>query len=540
MANQVNAWNGLIGADRLEFPTSDPARAEIFGYCDQLSYGGGETVRVKVHTTARTFKADVILDSGDGRSVFERGAIPGAIQNTPPDAYAIGCGWADSFEIATTDQWASGLYLIVLTAVADDGTEVVGEACFVVRPRRVDKAAGILLVLATGTWVSYNDWGGANAYRRVVNGRSLGEPAPRLSLARPWAKGFLRLPPGAPRYGDAPDLPPHAAPRYPCLEWSLTHGYSRHYADAGWAYYERPFVHWATANGYHVDIINQHDLHRHRDLLSQYSAIAVVGHDEYWTWEMRDAIDDYVRAGGHLARLGGNFIWQVRLEEADSVQVCHKLAPTDPLFGTERQERTTTYWDSQCVGRPGAATMGLTGISGIYARYGAAAPRSSGGYTVYRPHHWAFSGTDLYYGDIFGGAPARIATFEVDGVNYTFRDGLPYPTHVDGAPETLEILAMTPAARGEVPRHPGMLNAPLSDVVSLIEIVPPMYPVAADTVERGAGMMAIFSNGAGQVFNGGSCEWVAGLIHRDYYVERVTRNVLDRFLKSKLASTRSL
>src|SRR5579871_1236629 len=537
MANNVNAWDGLIGADRVEFPGSDLTRLEIYGYCDQLSYGSGDTVRVKVHTTAKTFKAEVIDDSGDGRLVFERTSIPGVIQTTPADAYAVGCGWADSFEIATTAQWQSGLYLIVLTATGEDGTEARGEACFVVRPARVDRVAGILLMLATGTWVSYNDWGGANAYRRVVNGRSIGDPARRLSLARPWAKGLLRLPLDAPRYGDVPDLPPHAPPRYPCLEWSLTHGYSRHYADAGWAYYEKPFVRWAKANGYHVDIINQHDLHRHRELLAQYPAIAIVGHDEYWTWDMRDAIDGYVGAGGHLARFGGNFLWQVRVEEADSVQVCHKVAQTDSLFGTARQERTTTYWDSECVGRPGAATMGLTGVSGIYARYGAATPRSSGGYTVYRPDHWAFAGTDLYYGDVFGGAPARIASFEVDGVDYTFRNGLPYPTHKDGAPKSLEILAMTPAVRGELARGTGMLNAPMSDFAHFLEAVPPMYPIAAECVERGSGMVAIFENGAGQVFNGGSCEWVAGLIHRDPCVERITRNVLDHFLTDEPKKT---
>ena len=35
-------------------------------------------------------------------------------------------------------------------------------------------------------------------------------------------------------------------------------------------------------------------------------------------------------------------------------------------------------------------------------------------------------GYDLYYGDVFGAA-SRIFGYEVDGLAYTFRDGLPYP-----------------------------------------------------------------------------------------------------------------
>ena len=99
--------------------------------------------------------------------------------------------------------------------------------------------------------------------------------------------------------------------------------------------------------------------------------------------------------------------------------------------------------------------MGLTGLGGTYNRYGVAAPRSSGGYTIYRPEHWAFENTDLYYGDLLGGAPICLATFELDSVEYEIRRGLPYPTFEDGAPETLEILALAPAVKGEIDRFGG-------------------------------------------------------------------------------------
>ncbi len=63
--------------------------------------------------------------------------------------------------------------------------------------------------------------------------------------------------------------------------------------------------------------------------------------------------------------------------------------------------------------------MGLNALGGVYNRFGVASPRSSGGFTVYRPEHWAFEGTDLYYGDVVGGVPVCLAAFELDAVEYT-------------------------------------------------------------------------------------------------------------------------
>ncbi len=44
-------------------------------------------------------------------------------------------------------------------------------------------------------------------------------------------------------------------------------------------------------------------------------------------------------------------------------------------------------------------------------------------------------------------------------------------------------------------------------------------------------MIVNFARGNGEVFHAGSCEWVAGLLRRDHMVERVTQNVLNRYLK---------
>jgi hypothetical protein len=42
--------------------------------------------------------------------------------------------------------------------------------------------------------------------------------------------------------------------------------------------------------------------------------------------------------------------------------------------------------------------------------------------------------------------------------------------------------------------------------------------------------MASFRRGAGEVFNAGTTEWAYGLAARNPFVERITRNVMQRFL----------
>lgn len=352
-------------------------------------------------------------------------------------------------------------------------------------------------------------------------------------MQRPLGKGFLSKPEGAPRNVHSTIPPGGWVPRHEGYEWALANGYSRHHAEAFWATYERPFFIWAEEQGYTLDFLTQWDLHFFPDVLAAYRCVIIVGHDEYWSWEMRDTLDKYLESDGRLARFAGNFIWQVRLSPDGSTQICYKNPQLDPV-ATLQPERTTTFWDSPKVGRPGAQTMGLTGVAGCYNRYGSTTPRSSGGFTVYRPEHWALDGTDLYYGDQFGAAPICIAAFELDGVEYTFRHGLPYPTYEDGAPESLEIVAMALAVVGAEDRWGGRvpLGAPASEFDHLVESAygdsPPPY---LKDKRYGSGMIATFQKGAGQVFNAGSCEWVNGLIQRDPFTEIITRNVLNRFIK---------
>ena len=201
---------------------------------------------------------------------------------------------------------------------------------------------------------------------------------------------------------------------------------------------------------------------------------------------------------------------------------------------TDQPTRITSSWDAPEVERPGAQTFGLSGNRGIYAGWGGCSPRGAGGFTIYRPEHWAFAGSDVYYGDILG-APSKIFGYEVDGVDHVVKNGLPYPTGDDGAPENLLILALGLATLFEADH--GNKNTPFIGYDDVEFTATTLYGSAsAENIERckrGSGMISIFERGQGCVFTAGTCEWVAGLIDQDPQVEQVTKNVLNRFLGFK-------
>lgn len=527
----VNAWSILDRAGQREFPSADPTKLEIWGYTDAISYLPTETIKLHVHTSAKVFNVLIYRDGHKKTKVYEEKGVIGSHQKTPKNAYEIGCDWDDALSIDIPKSWQTGFYVIDLSIEDTAGGRIHREAFFVLRSAHRGDVNKLAFLLSTASYTAYNDWGGANHYRRSTNRKPQDLGSPILSMRRPMARGFIRLPIGAPRYSEHAIKTPFEMTRYPWLEWALAYEYSRHYPDTGWASYDGPFVKWAEAEGYDFDFLTQSDLHSEPDCLAGYKAVIIVGHDEYWSWQMRDAVDEFVKKGGNLARFAGNYLWQIRLDEIAGTQTCYKMACEDPYFHGPDKHLTTTYWDSKIVGRLSTETIGLTGLGGVYARFGNCSPRSSGGFTVYRPEHWAFQGTGLYYGDQFGGAPAAVVSFEVDGLDYTFRDGLPYPTHKDGAPESLEIIAMSPTGGMFEKDEAGqILNAPKIELDGLFESAPAMYPVSEADLTRGSSMIGVCKKGSGEIFNAGCCEWVSGLIKKDFFVEQVTRNVLDRYL----------
>lgn len=516
-----------------ERPGMDGPRGEIWCYSDRFSYRPGETVRLQVSSTAPTVALEIIRDGGTESRVFTQTGIAARWQDTPEQCSVEGCGWETTFEFRIGDDWPSGGYHLTLTADGRDGEPIRCHHLLIVLPKPGRKPGRILQVAATGTWLAYNTWGGSNHYEGIT-GPNRNQYSPVVSTQRPWCRGFVVLPPGAPRVPLEVSMPPRTVPRYPHMEWAYATGHSKKYASAGWASYDSHFFRFAERAGYQVDLASQHELHFSPEILLDYDCAVFVGHDEYWTWEMRDAVDAFVDQGGHAARFAGNFMWQTRLEDEGRRQVCYKYRARaeDPAYRGGDVTRATNSWDAPEIGRPGCKTFGLNSSKGVYAGWGGCAPRGTRGFPIYRPEHWAFKDTGLYYGDLLG-AESHIYGYEVDGLDYEIRNGRPYPTATSGAPDGLEILALGMASQVEDGDHVLPEDQFFGDEDGRF-IAEMLYGEASDEnlekVRYSNGMIVNFKRGKGEVFHAGTCEWVAGLLRRDAMVEKVTKNVLDRFL----------
>jgi len=512
-------------------PARDDKVLEIWAYSDRFTYAPGDKVSLHVSTTAKRWDLEIGRDGATYLPVLRETDLPGRHHETQHHCSVEGCDWPVSYEFTIPAGWKEGGYLVTLRARS--GANLVEEHhLFMLRRAKNKPLAPYVLICATGTWVAYNCWGGSNHYEGII-GPEGNAFSPILSTQRPWSRGFCKLPEGAPRALPVAPHSPGGMVRYPFMEWAYAYGYSKKYASAGWASYERHFARWAEAEGYELDFATQHDLEADPDFLTRYACAIFVGHDEYWSKPMRDVVDRFTESGGRIARFAGNFLWQIRLEDEGRRQVCYKYIATtkDPLIGTDQENLVTGAWESPPVNWPGATTFGVNGLRGIYAGLGRCVGQGSGGYTVYRPQHWALEGAHLGYGDVLG-AQSRIFGYEVDGVDYTMSDGLPFATGEDGADPKIEILALSLATNIEPDQ--GVWGETLyigsADAAFKAEsLFGKVTPETLDQATRGNGAIVSWKRGKGEVFTAGTCEWVMGLSRRDWQVERITKNVLDRF-----------
>ena len=151
-----------------EYPGMDGERGEIWCYTDRFSYRPGEVAYFFVSASAKSFAIRIVRDGATETPVFEQHGIDCRWQDTPDQCSVEGCGWEASFEIAIGDDWPSGAYRVTLIAEGRDGAEIASHHLFIVSPKPGKKPGRVLQVAATGTWLSYNTWGGSNAYEGIT------------------------------------------------------------------------------------------------------------------------------------------------------------------------------------------------------------------------------------------------------------------------------------------------------------------------------------------------------------------------------------
>lgn len=441
---------------------------KLRGYAGLTSVVQGESIEFHVSDLAgvpgKSRNVPIaFLRKGIDDEPVDSGTIAVRNEGLAADLSVKGAAWPAGYVLKVPASWPSGLYAARLGDAGDDRRDIL----FVVRSAKPGSSSSVVVALPWTTANAYSNWGGSSLYAFNSAGGLLPGKA---SFDRPLNKESL---------------------------WPFGFGVEEEYLER-----LRPFMVWLEQSGYAVEYVTSVDLHADAELLAHYKVLVSIGHDEYWSAEMRDHVDAFVAAGGNVAVFSGNTAyWNIRFEPDEAgrpnrVQVCYKFANADPVSDPSRK---TINWDA--LGRPENTTFGLGYKTGAYA----ANKAKPVGYTAYRTGHWVYGGTHLRDGDVFG-AKDRLFTYETDALDFTTdpSTGLPVPTGRDQTPLELKVLALA-----DLRAWPG---------------------------QAGYAAMGIFSRpGGGTVFNGGTTQWSSGLLRCDRAhplcnpVARITRNVLDHF-----------
>jgi hypothetical protein len=472
-----------------------------------MSVNAGQTENFKISTPSTSYHIDILrvgYYQGNGARKVVSNMLPtaslpqtqSACLNGATGTGLIDCGnWAVSASWAVPSTAVSGLYIAHLVRNDTGGSSLIP---FVVRNDA--SHSDILYQTSDETWQAYNTYGGNSLYVGSPAGRAY-----KVSYNRPFTT----------RGTGAEDFVFNA---------------------------EYPMVRWLEANGYDVKYWAGVDTDRRGSELigtNRPRLFVSSGHDEYWSAGQRDAIEAHVRRGGNYASFSGNtMFWQVRLEDDRRTMVCHKYRAhlNDPVMGTDAQTTMTGMWADPVVGRPETGLLGAGSAWGLYNRFGAATPRGSGAFTVYRDDHWMFAGTGLRYGDLLG-ADHGVVGYETAGCRLTLDERqLPVAAGGDGTPADIEVVAFTPSSNLAYGEYPASIAA-LEDQGDLEFIADRIHGgLNADSIARvrhGNAVMVVCRPypGGGEVVTVGTTDWVFGLAE-DPAVGTVTRNVIERLAPS--------
>lgn len=439
---------------------------EICGYLevDGAQIGG----QMKAHVSSTTSNFNVYIKrAGKDNPNLQSSSFSGAGNYNPGNTTYNGLNWGSAYTIGIPSSWNSGIYEVSFNNGKGSYSEFVA-----IKSNQPGSYSKILVLDSLPTKIAYSPIGGKSMYAfNSINGQASAE----VSMERPTGRG----------------------------QWAE----------------HREFVSWLDKKSIPYEAASMMDLQRDPTLLNHYNLVILVGHNEYWTKEMRAGWDSYLAAGGNGAIFSGNTMWwQVRFSSDYKHLICYKNAYTDPLYGQDNS-RVTTNWFKDPVNKPENLSTGVSFRHGGYHNYtengvqyyvknSATDDGSYGGFKVADASHWAFANTGLSNGNVFGRTNA-IAGYEVDGALYQMANGKPVVTGADGTPTNFQILATTPAYAYNSPSGvPGVVYNNYNG--------------------QGWGTIGVFkpSANSGTVFVAPSIDWAEGL--SDTQVSRITENVINQ------------
>lgn len=329
---------------------------EIEAYTTRVSGLPGTSVGLKVSTTERRYEVWAYrigaYDGGTGLEVWRSGPQRGRQQRPPVlmpvETRTVVAPWDRDLTVDTTG-WETGFY--VFTLRTDTGWET--QVPYVVT---ADSAAGtVALVSPVTTWQAYNQWGGYSLYAGAGGDRQ----SHAVSFDRPYNGAT-----GANDYRSA----------------------------------AIPIILRAERTGAPLSYFTNVDLDADPSVLEGARGYVTMGHDEYWTNAMREAVMSARDAGTNLAFLSANTMyWRVRLEDRPTgparllVGYRHD-AHLDPLYAEGSREATNLFREAPAAS-PEHDLLGMQ-----YECY----PVDTD-YVIASPGWWGFRGTGVRSGDHVAG-----------------------------------------------------------------------------------------------------------------------------------------
>ena len=375
---------------QLTLNSASDATGQIKGYASATSVNKGQSITFYVSVNpAQSYSIDVYrigwYQGLGGRLLQHIGPFNG-VQQAPcpsdPTTGLITCNWVPAYTLSVPRSWTSGIYLAVLTNAQSYQNYII----FVVRDD--SRVAQLLYQQSVTTYQAYNNYPNDSTTGKSLYDFNSHGPATISGTSRAVKVSFDRP------YSDA--------------YWGGAGQFS------AWELY---FVRWLERSGYDVSYSTDVDTHANGSRLANYKGFLSVGHDEYWSKEMRDSAEQARDAGVNLAFFGADAAaWQVRFESsasgvANRVLVCYKDATKDPLQGTT----TTVQWRQPPVNRPEQSLIGVRYASQTW---------NTGyvSYVVTKSSHWVYASTGFKDGDSVPG----ILGYETDHQWSTY----PLPIHI--------------------------------------------------------------------------------------------------------------
>ncbi|OLE24892.1 MAG: hypothetical protein AUG49_12305 [Catenulispora sp. 13_1_20CM_3_70_7] len=339
----------------------------IEGFADQVGVTSGQSFKLYVSTVAQQFAATAFrigyYNGAQGRQIWKSAPTPGRIQPAAairPQVNTVTANWQPSLTVPTAG-WPEGSYLIRLDPLGIAGKAGAKGARFVpITVRSTSATDKVVLINAVTTWQAYNAYGGYDLY----SGGPKNDYANRariVSFDRPYDST------GADRF--------------------------QTYEQSSIVFTEKLAAEHGLPLAYATDL----DLHENPGLFQGARAIITLGHDEYWSTQMRDTVAKARDTGTNIAFLGANAVFRhIRFQDSplgkNRIQIDYKDAAEDPVHATNPAE-STQDWRYPPHPRPENV---LTGV--LYECNPANAD-----FVVYDPASWLLAGTDAKAGQAFKG-----------------------------------------------------------------------------------------------------------------------------------------